>query len=450
MAVTQSGRIRHINKTHCAKEFFVKNITAVIMGGGRGTRLFPLTYERAKPSVSFAGKYRLIDIPISNCINSGIKRVFVLTQFLSASLHRHIMQTYHFDSFSDGFIDVLAAEQTPQGADWFQGTADAVRATLKHTTYYKTDHILILSGDHLYRMNYEELIKQHHNSRADITVCVNPVSRTEASEMGLLKVDPSGTVNEFVEKPKDMKVIDTFKAPGSLFQSQKKTTVSDRCLASMGVYVFKPAVLEKVLADREKTDFGKEIIPFSIDKYKVVAYPFTGYWKDIGTIDAFFEANIALAQAKPPFRLYEPNWPIYTHERSLPPSRVIHSEIRDSLLVEGSDIDGAHIEDSIIGVRSIVRKNTHLKEVVMMGADFYDGEQILGGRRHASKSTPQLGIGKNCMIRRAIIDKNARIGDDVIIRSKEGLKDKKGNKYWVKDGITIIPKGSIIPSGTVI
>ncbi|MDP8217108.1 MAG: sugar phosphate nucleotidyltransferase, partial [Candidatus Theseobacter exili] len=272
----------------------------------------------------------------------------------------------------------------------------------------------------------------------------------EAPEMGLLKVDQSGNIKEFVEKPKDSSVIERFKAPDSLFGTQKRTNNPDLCLASMGVYVFKPNVLEKVLSDRDKTDFGKEIIPLSIHKYKVMAYPFLDYWKDIGTIAAFFEANIDLAQPQPPFRLYEPKWPIYTHQRSLPPSRVIHSEIRDSLLVEGSDIDGAHIEDSIIGVRSIVRKNTHLKEVVMMGADFYEGEQVLGVRKSSARNTPPLGIGKNCMIRRAIIDKNVCIGDDVIIRSKEGMKDSKGKTHWIRDGITIIPKGTVIPSGTVI
>lgn len=428
----------------------MKDVTAVILGGGRGSRLFPLTLERAKPAVGFAGKYRLIDIPISNCINSGIKRMFVLTQFLSASLHRHIMQTYQFDTFSDGFIDILAAEQTPIRDVWFQGTADAVRATFRHTMYYGAKHTLILSGDHLYRMDYGELIKYHEERAGDITVCVYPVSRKESPELGLLKVDSTGQIEQFAEKPKDPKVIDKFKAPKRLFESVGLVFDSDRYLASMGIYLFKPEVLREILSDPEKTDFGKHIIPDSINQYRVVAYPFADYWKDIGTIAAFFEANISLTQPNPPFKLYYPNWSIYTRTRSLPPSRIMQSEIRDSLLGDGSDIVGARIVDSVIGVRSNVREGTRLKEVVMMGADYFETEDSRVILKLPKEKLPPLGIGKNCIIERAIIDKDARIGDGVVIRSHSDEKEHKGENYWIKDGITIIPKGAVIPNGTEI
>ena len=413
-------------------------------------RLFPLTLERAKPAVSFAGKYRLIDIPISNCINSGCHRVFVLTQFMSASLHRHIMQTYQFDTFSNGFVDILAAQQTPEGSDWFQGTADAVRATLKHTTYYAAEQVLILSGDHLYRMDYADLIRYHRETQADITLCVYPVSREEAPRMGLLKADATGEVQEFVEKPEDPDAIDGFRAPQEVFQTRGLDVGEDKFLASMGIYVFNPDVLVDGLADPALTDFGKEIIPAAIGRCRVMAYPFVGYWRDIGTIASFFNANLELAQAHAPFHLYSPGWPIYTHTRSLPPSRIIHSEIRDSLLVEGSDVNGAYISESIVGMRSAIRDKTRLDQVVMLGADFYEGEEVLRDRGPADAARPLLGIGRNCVIQRAIIDKNARIGDEVVIRNKQGAEDWEGDNYWIRDGITIVPRGAVIPSGTVI
>lgn len=423
----------------------MKNTTAIILGGGRGTRLFPLTLERAKPAVSFVGKYRLIDIPISNCINSGITRMFVLTQFLSASLHRHIMQTYRFDTFSDGFIDILAAEQTPHRNSWFEGTADAVRATLNHTTYYDSDETLILSGDHLYRMNYATLLKEHRESGADITLCVYPATEKEASQLGLMRVDEKGEVQSFAEKPKDLEIIRQFRAPKEIFEKRNIDIEPNRSLASMGIYVFNTKTLVSILNENPQEDFGKHIIPWSIDKFKVMAYPFTGYWKDIGTISTFFEANISLAQSNPPFELYFPRWPIYTRMRSLPPSRVIASEIKDSLLVEGSDIIGAHIEDSIVGVRSSINEGSSLKEVVMLGADFYDGEEVLFKENGNTKNLPQLGIGKNCKIQKCIIDKNVRIGDNVVIKQKPEGTNFEGDNFWVQDGITIIPKGAVIP-----
>lgn len=424
----------------------MKRVTSVILGGGRGTRLFPLTLERAKPSVSFAGKYRFIDIPISNCINSEIKRVFVLTQFMSASLHRHIMQTYRFDHFTNGGVDVLAAEQTPQGESWFQGTADAVRATLLHTTYYKSDQVVILSGDHLYRMDYKKVVEYHRANKADITICVSPVSREEAPRMGLMKVDDETTVTEFVEKPTDPAVLDRFVAPPGLFGDSD--VQQDPYLGSMGIYVFETELLKRLLEDKAQTDFGKHIIPAAIQNHRVVAYPFHGYWKDIGTIDAFYDANIELAQPSPPFRLYKAGWPFYTHPRALPPSRIVESQVQDSLIVEGSEISGAKIADSIIGVRSQVRDNTELNGVVMLGTDFYEGEEVLGKHLYHIPGIPKMGIGRGCKLDRVIIDKNARIGDGVEITSKEGCEDSEGEYCWVRDGVTVIPKGTVIPEGT--
>ena len=426
----------------------MRDVTAIILGGGRGTRLFPLTLERSKPAVSFVGKYRLIDIPISNCINSDIKRVFVLTQFLSASLHRHIMQTYNFDVFTDGFVDILAAEQTVQSEDWFQGTADAVRATLNHTTYYDSEQMLILSGDHLYRMDYRELIEAHRESKADITLCVYPCTQAEASRMGLLKVNDRSEVQEFVEKPQESAVIAQFAAPSRLFEDRGLSGGEQRCLASMGVYVFSPRVLVESLADNEQADFGKEVIPAAIGKYRVMAFPFVDYWQDIGTIGSFYEANIALAQPDSAYQLYRAGWPIYTRTRSLPPSRIIKSEIKDSLVVEGSDIQGASITDSIIGVRSNVREGARLHDVVMFGADFYDGEQLLSLPKKSQGDLPPLGIGRNCLIERTIIDKNVRIGDGVVIRGRPDAANAENEYCWIRDGVTIVPKGSVIPPGT--
>jgi len=418
----------------------VKDVTAIILGGGRGSRLYPLTLERSKPAVGFAGKYRLIDIPISNCINSGVKKVFILTQFLSASLHRHIMQTYAFDVFTDGFVDILAAEQTPEKSDWFQGTSDAVRATLNHTMYYESDQIVILSGDHLYRMDYSEMVRFHRESGAEITLGVYPVKRKEASRLGLLKAEADGLVTEFVEKPEDPAVIDRFKASAGLFEAQGKEVIEDSYLASMGIYVFEPKVLRELLEDEKKTDFGKEIIPDAIGQKKVMAFPFTDYWRDIGTIDAFFDANLDLVSCDPEFNLYQENWPFYTRTRSLPPSRIVESEIVDSLVVEGSMITGARITNSIVGIRGVVGRGSKLKDVILMGNDFYDGEQ-------EQKPGPRVGVGRNCTIERCIIDKNARIGDNVTIKPHPEVEQYTGERRWIRDGITIIPKGTVIESG---
>ena len=412
-------------------------VTAVILGGGRGSRLLPLTLYRAKPAVGFGGKYRLIDIPVSNCINSGIKRIFVLTQFLSTSLHRHIMQTYRFDQFTEGFVEILAAEQTHLGEDWFQGPADAVRATLDHTMYYGSDQILILPGDQLYRMDYAGLVRFHRERQADITICLHPVDPTEASRMGLAEVAPSGFISRYVEKPQEQDVVDSFRALPD----------REKVLASTGIYVFEPRVLSEVLGASGAADFGAGILQAALKRYKVASYLFDDYWQDIGTVKAFFDANISLGSRHSPFRLYAPLWPLCTRSRFLPPSHITASEVRDTLVAEGVFVSGARIEESVIGVRNVVRQGARLTQVVMLGTDFYEGELAHLGET-TQVDAPPLGVGRGSVIERAIIDKNVRIGDNVIIRARPGARDVRGDLFWIRDGITVIPKGTIIPSGT--
>ncbi len=428
----------------------MNNVTAVILGGGRGTRLFPLTIERAKPALPFLGKYRLIDIPVSNCINSGVNRIFVLTQFMSASLHRHIMQTYHFDAFTNGFVDILAAEQTAHGADWFQGTADAVRATLKHTTYYKFEQMLILSGDHLYNMNYADFLGFHRMTGADVTVAVSPIKGEEASSFGLVKVDKRGAALSFAEKPRDQSVISDYIADPAHFTPYGCIFERGRCLANMGVYVFEPKVLLDLLNNSSQTDFGREVLQTAVSKYKVMAYPFSGYWKDIGTISAFFEANISLSSSVPPFDIFSHRRPFYTSAEPLPPSRIGSTVIKESLVNAGCSVAASSISRSVIGERSRIGSGTHLDSVVMLGADFYEGEHKLTRWESLDKTIPPMGIGNGCKIERTIIDRNARIGNNVVITSKHGLGEIRHENYWIRDGITIIPSGAVIPDGSVI
>ena len=433
----------------------MSHVAALILGGGHGTRLLPLTLERSKPAVGFGGRYRLIDIPISNCINSGIKRLFVLTQFLSVSLHRHIMQTYRFDSFSDGFIDILAAEQTATGSEWFLGTADAVRATLGHTMYFPSEQVLILPGDHLYRMDYGDLLRFHRRTHAEVTVAVHVVPRADASELGLIRMAGSGHVLEIVEKPSDPATIARFAAPPELLEQHNGAVGEDCCLASMGIYVFQPRVLNDLLTHAPGADLSKSILPEAVARHRVMAFPFADYWKDIGTVPAFYEANISLTGDHPPFNLHDPQWPIHSRSRSLPPSRVRRSRIEECILGQGCDLVGTRIERSVIGVRSVVREETTLDGVVVLGADFYEGEPVLGALRHRPHDplgrVPTLGIGRHCRIERAIIDKNVRIGNDVVIRARpEGTPDSEAPTHWVRSGITVIPKATVIPDGTVI
>lgn len=423
-------------------------VVAVVLGGGRGSRLFPLTHERAKPAVPLFGKYRLIDITLSNCINSGINRVFVLTQFLSASLHRHIMMTYKFDSFSRGFVEILAAEQTERGQDWFQGTADAVRSTLHHIRHFASRETLILSGDHLYRMDYSKMVAHHREADAKLTIAAYLVNREDASRMGLMRVDEDGTILEFVEKPKDPAVIERFRAPDFMCRSVNLDPNDGWYLASMGVYVFDSETLKESLQSTDN-DFGSQVIPKLLGKVKISSFLFHGYWADIGTIPAFYEANIQATQSNPPFPLYSPKQPIFTHMRSLSPARIIRSAIRDSLVAEGTDLHGAIISDSVIGVRSIIRPGATLKEVVMMGADYYEEENPKNIDTTAADYVP-LGIGRNVTMEHCIIDKNARIGDGVIIRRQPEDKNFDGDNYYIRDGITVIPKGAKLLPGTLI
>lgn len=426
------------------------DVIALILGGGQGKRLFPLTLQRAKPAVAVAGKYRLIDITLSNCINSGIRKVFVITQFLSASLHHHIMATYRFDAFSKGFVEILAAEQTPDRTEWYQGTADAVRESLRHVKDYHNKAIVILSGDHLYRMDYRDMLRQHMENDADITLAVQPVPRIEAPRMGLLKASADNRVTDFCEKPQEEEILQKFRSPLEMIRKHGLEG-DDWYLGSMGIYIFKPSVLEDLLADPTRMDFGREIIPDSIRTHKVMAFPFTGHWEDIGTIRSYFDAHMAMVQENPPFQLYEPGKPIYTRARNLPPSIVMRSKIKNCMFAEGSIVTGAVVRSSIIGVRSIVKPEARLTNVIMLGADYYEGEKTgwpMGNE--IPGNVPPMGIGCNTNLEKVIIDKNARIGENVIITPKEDGVNIQGDNYWVCDGITVIPKNAVIPDGTVI
>ncbi len=420
----------------------VDRTLAIIMGGGAGTRLFPLTKERAKPAVPLAGKYRLVDIPISNCLNSGIRSIYVLTQFNSMSLHRHINASFKFDNFTPSFVEILAAQQTPAGSHWYQGTADAVRQNLRYFLERSVDYYVILSGDQLYRMDFRQILRQHLETGADLTVGTIPVDRTAATGFGIMHTDGERRIIEFVEKPKDPQILDGLRIRPDLLQTIGQPADSDLYQASMGIYVFKRNVLKECL-DNNFVDFGKHIIPAAIEKYKVRAYIFQGYWEDIGTIGAFFEANLNLTDPDPKFSFYEPGAPIYAHPRFLPASIVQSSHIDRSLICDGCVIKKATLERSIIGIRSMVDEGTILRNVILMGADYYQAN--LGGQR---ASTPHIGIGRNCNIQDAIIDKEVRIGDDVVISPEGKDTEMDGEGFYIRDGIVVIPKNTIIESRT--
>jgi glucose-1-phosphate adenylyltransferase len=411
----------------------MNDVLGVIMGGGRGSRLHPLTQLRSKPAVPIAGKYRLIDIPISNCINSGIFRVAILTQFNSVSLHRHISQAYNFDVFHTGWVQIWAAEQTPQSADWYQGTADAVRKQLFEIQATGAEYVLILAGDHLYRMNYRDMAEYHWEKNADITVAVQPVAKDEAFRFGLLKVEADGHITSFIEKPKDPEV-------------QKKFVSRDNperpFLGSMGIYMFKTKVLTDLLTYHLRSDdFGGDIIPESIQSHEVYGFDFDGYWEDIGTIRSFYETNLKLTHSEPPFNFYDAKAPIYTHARFLPGSTVEDSKLEDVLLAEGCRVRKAEITHSVVGVRSQIAEGTVIQDSILMGADYYDIEKPQG-------NVP-IGIGRNCHIESAILDKNVRIGDGVkIMPFPREHKDVDSGLYYVRDGIVVIAKDTEIPAGT--
>jgi len=415
---------------------------AIIMGGGAGTRLFPLTKERAKPAVPLGGKYRLVDIPISNCLNSSIRGMYVLTQFNSTSLHSHINATYKFDSFSQSFVEILAAQQTPEGSRWYQGTADAVRQNLRYFLQRPWDYYIILSGDQLYRMDYRDILRQHEERGADITIATIPVNRASAPGFGIMHTDEDRRIIEFVEKPKDPAIIDRLRIPPHLLEAIGHHRDEELYQASMGIYVFNRDVLIDCL-DNDMADFGKNVIPAAIERMKVDAYIFQGYWEDIGTIRAFFDANLHLAQENPPYHFYVAGRPTYTQPRFLPASIVRNSTIDRSIISDGSHIIDANINTCVVGIRSIIRSGSTLKDVIMMGADYYDDDV-----HDAPVGAPPIGIGRNCRIDHAIIDKNARIGDDVVITGEGKDKDVDGNGYYVRDGIVIVGKNSVIAPGT--
>lgn len=408
------------------------DVVAVIMGGGAGTRLFPLTKDRAKPAVPLAGKYRLVDIPISNCINSDLRRIFLLTQFNSGSLHRHIVESFRFDTFSPGFVELLAAEQRIDRTDWYQGTADAVRQNLVHINSYPHSLVLILSGDQLYRMNYHTILEQHVAAGAEVTVATTPVRSDVAGGFGIMEVAPDGRITRFVEKPTDRAVQATL--PG----------YPDRLPASMGIYVFDRDVLDAALAGTE-VDFGKHIIPKLIESRRVYAFQHEGYWEDIGTIRAFYDANLDLCEPLPQFNFYDASAPIFTHARYLPATKIIKSQIERSILADGCIINDAHIDRSVVGVRSRIQAGATIRDSLVMGADFYDSPDRL-----PVPGAPVMGIGHGTHIERTIVDKNARIGDGVRI-SPEGKPDfLDGPNFYIRDGIVIIPKNAVIMNDTVI
>ncbi len=427
-----------------------RNLLAVILGGGAGSRLFPLTQQRSKPAVPLGGKYRLIDVSISNCINSDVLKIFVLTQYNSASLNRHISRTYRFSQFSNAFIEVLAAEQTPESKQWFQGTADAVRQSLAHLQDLEADTMLILSGDHLYRMDYREFLRRHYETGADVTISAVPCDREAAEGFGLLKTDEAGRIIEFREKPKGEALeamrVDTQRLGLSAAEAERRPF-----LASMGIYVFKYDRLEKLLAQETTwVDFGREIIPAAIRCCNVQAHMFNGYWEDIGTISAFYKANLDLTSSLPKFNFYDSDAPIYTRARYLPPSKVHNSEIRDSILSEGCILNGANFRRSIVGLRSRIDEGARVEDSVLMGADYY--QTIEEMRTDSDAGLPRVGIGAGTTIRRAIIDMNARIGANVRLLNESGIEnlDAVDQSYYIRDRIIIVPKNATIKDGTVV
>lgn len=422
-----------------------KSVVAVILGGGAGTRLFPLTASRSKPAVPIAGKYRLVDIPISNCINSNINRMFVLTQFNSASLNKHIKNTYHFSAFSTGFVDILAAEQTPDNPGWFQGTADAVRQSLRHIRNLEFEYLLILSGDQLYQMDFTEMLANHKAKGADLSIATIPVTAKEAPEFGLLKADDNGMITSFIEKPKAEVLGDWTSDTGTEMQGMGRNY-----LASMGIYIFNRKAIFNFLNDvhPDATDFGKEIIPDSINNYKVASFQYDGYWTDIGNIYSFYEANLALTQEIPPFNLFDNAKTVYTRPRMLPPAKISGTTLEKTLIAEGCIIHASRLENSVVGIRARIGHGTTIVSSYIMGNDYYETIEEMAS--NLAKGVPKVGIGERCYIKNAIIDKNCRIGDDVRINGGDHMVSVDHPLYTVKDGIVVVKKEAIVPNGFVI
>jgi glucose-1-phosphate adenylyltransferase len=428
------------------KNFWIsKSLLAVILGGGAGSRLYPLTSNRSKPAVPIAGKYRLVDIPISNCINSNINRIFVLTQFNSASLNKHIKNTYQFSAFSSGFVDILAAEQTPENSSWFQGTADAVRQSLRHMQSFDYDHVLILSGDQLYQMDFGNMFRTHVKDDADITIATIPVTQNEATEFGILKSDEENRITSFIEKP-SLDILPEWLSD-TKEQMQK---VGRNYLASMGIYLFKKEVLMELLRNKKKdsTDFGKEIIPFAITEYNVFSYQYSGYWTDIGNIFSFFEANLGLTQELPPFNLFDNEQRVYSRPRMLPPAKISGCYLVNTIAGDGCIIHAERLENCVIGIRARIGYGTKINRCYLMGSDYY--ETIEDMNFAESSGIPKLGIGNDCFIENAIIDMNCRIGNNVRIVGGSHLENSDHELYTIKSGIVVIKKGVTLPDGFVI
>ncbi|XMO87967.1 glucose-1-phosphate adenylyltransferase [Algibacter sp. AS12] len=416
-------------------------VLSIVLGGGQGSRLYPLTDRRSKPAVSIAGKYRLVDIPISNCINADIKRIFVLTQFNSAGLNKHIKNTYHFSFFSSAFVDVLAAEQTPESKTWFQGTADAVRQSMHHFLQHDFEYALILSGDQLYQMDYDKMIEAHEKSGAEISIATIPVTAKDATGFGILKADDESTITSFIEKPDASLLPDWTSEVSDDMKSQGRNY-----LASMGIYVFNRDLLVDLMKNPDTNDFGKEIIPQAIDKHKTLSYQYEGYWTDIGTIESFFEANLGLTDDIPKFDLYNRDKRIYTHARMLPTTKIAGTALDKAVVSEGCIIGAAKIEKSVIGIRSRIGKESTIINTYMMGADYYESLDDM----QSNKIENLMGIGERCFIKNCILDKNCRIGDDVRINGGKHLEDTETDTYCIRDGIVVIKNGVTIPKGTVI
>lgn len=408
----------------------------IIMGGGRGTRMYPLTKYRSKPAVPLGAKYRLIDVPISNCLNSGFNRILVLTQYNSESLNKHVSRTYRFDAFTRGYVEILAASQSFDRTEWFQGTADSVRQSLPHVNDPAIDEVLVLSGDQLYTMDLRLLQKFHNEENADVTVACQPVPAEDASRYGIMEIDAAKRITSFVEKPRD---------PAALSQPPIMINGKKHYLANMGIYFFKKKMLKELLENNTQADFGKEIIPDAIKTKNVHAFVFDGYWSDIGTISSYYDANMMLTASETRFNLYDEDWQIFTRQRNLPPARFLKCSIEQSIVAEGCVIDEAKIDHSIVGIRSVVGRNTHISASMIVGNDFYES-----AFREALGSKPALGIGSDCVVRKAIIDKNVRIGNRVKIINAKNQKSADGEEFSIRDGIVVIHKGAVIPDGTTI
>ena len=417
----------------------MRRVLALILGGGAGSRLFPLTELRSKPAVPIGAKYRLIDVPISNCLHADVRQIYVLTQFNSASLNRHISYTYRMDTFSTGFVEILAAEQTPQSAAWFEGTADAVRKARRHFDPHDVDYYLILAGDHLYRMNYTALLEAHIERQADITIAALPSTPADATAMGIFTFDKSGQIAAFEEKPNAARLAEMKTSAPEGLPPNMKLDDQKPFMASMGIYLFSRKVLLDLL-EQPGNDFGRQLIPEALNRYRVAAYIFDGYWADVGTVDSYYDANILLTQPDAPFNFYHPTCPIYTRARHLPPARLLGSKLHNALVAEGSFLDNCEVSDSVLGLRTAIRKGARIRQAVLLGADYYEEEGRTGNE-------VPLGIGANVELERVIVDKNARIGEGVRLVNAKKLDEFDGNGYYIRSGIVIVPKDSTIPAG---